>query len=42
VAMAGVSGDMAVLQSGPPAGTQVVTTGAAELLGSEQGVAGGQ
>jgi hypothetical protein len=42
VTVARTSGDMAVLQAGPPVGTVVVTTGAAELLGSEYGVAGGQ
>jgi len=30
--------DTAVLSSGPPAGTQVVTVGAAELFGTESGV----
>jgi hypothetical protein len=34
-----VSGGMAVLKSGPPAGTAVVTVGSAELLGTEYGVA---
>ena len=33
-----VSGDLAVLINGPPAGTRVVTVGAAELLGAELGV----
>lgn len=36
------AGDTAMLQAGPTPGTVVVTTGAAELLGSEYGVAGGQ
>jgi hypothetical protein len=36
-----IEGDVAVLQSGPPAGTSVVTVGAAELLGTESGVEGG-
>jgi hypothetical protein len=36
-----ITGDVAVLQSGPPAGTSVVTVGAAELLGTESGVEGG-
>jgi hypothetical protein len=35
-----VSGDLAVLVHGPPAGTRVVTVGAAELLGAELGVGG--
>lgn len=30
-----ISGDRAVLSSGPPAGTKVVTVGAAELFGAE-------
>lgn len=30
-----MDGDLAVLKAGPPAGTPVVTTGAAELFGSE-------
>jgi hypothetical protein len=36
-----IDGDIAVLQSGPPVGTSVVTVGAAELLGTESGVEGG-
>lgn len=36
-----IDGDVAILQSGPPAGTSVVTVGAAELLGTESGVEGG-
>ena len=35
-----VSGDLAVLTTGPPAGTRVVTVGAPELLGAELGVGG--
>jgi hypothetical protein len=42
VSIARVAGDTAILQTGPAPGTNVVTTGAAELLGSEYGVAGGQ
>jgi len=42
VTVASVSGATAVLQSGPAPGTPVVVVGAAELLGSEYGVAGGQ
>jgi hypothetical protein len=33
-----IQGDTAVLTEGPPAGTQVVTVGAAELFGTELGV----
>ena len=33
-----IAGDDAVLSAGPPAGTQVVTVGAAELFGAELGV----
>ena len=33
-----ISGDLAVLLDGPPAGTSVVTVGAAELFGAELGV----
>jgi hypothetical protein len=40
VASARIEGDLAILQSGPPPGTQVVTVGAAELLGAEYGVEG--
>lgn len=36
-----IEGDTAVLTAGPPAGTPVVTTGAAELYGAEIGVGGG-
>lgn len=36
-----IDGDIAVLSAGPPAGTPVVTTGAAELYGAEIGVGGG-
>jgi len=36
-----IEGDLAYLVTGPPAGTQVVTTGAAELYGTETGVGGG-
>ncbi len=36
-----VEGDVAILTEGPPAGTDVVTTGAAELYGTETGVGGG-
>ncbi|MEX2308957.1 MAG: hypothetical protein WD738_15255 [Pirellulales bacterium] len=33
-----IEGDSAVLNEGPPTGTQVVTVGAAELFGAEVGV----
>lgn len=36
-----IDGDVALLASGPPAGTEVVTIGAAELYGTETGVGGG-
>lgn len=36
-----IDGESARLSAGPPAGTQVVTTGAAELYGAEIGVGGG-
>jgi hypothetical protein len=36
-----IDGDTALLSDGPPAGTLVVTTGAAELYGTETGVGGG-
>lgn len=35
-----IEGDLAILESGPAAGTAVVTVGAAELLGTEYGVEG--
>ena len=38
VALADLMGDTAVLRQGPSAGTRVVTTGAAELFGTEFGV----
>jgi hypothetical protein len=41
VIVAKIDGDEVVLRSGPPEGTQVVTVGAAELLGTEDGVEGG-
>jgi hypothetical protein len=40
VRVARIEGDLAILDSGPAAGTAVVTVGAAELLGSELGVGG--
>lgn len=36
-----IEGDVAVLTSGPPAGTLVVTVGGAELYGAENGIGGG-
>jgi hypothetical protein len=38
IVVAWIDGDRAVLAAGPPAGTEVVTVGAAELLGAEIGV----
>lgn len=35
-----VEGDTAIMKSGPPPGTAVVTVGGAELLGAEYGVSG--
>lgn len=35
-----IEGDTAILASGPPPGTEVVTVGGAELLGAEYGVPG--
>jgi len=35
-----IDGAVAVLSAGPPAGTQVVTVGAAELLGTEYNISG--
>jgi hypothetical protein len=40
VAISGVEDDLAILTSGPAAGTAVVTVGAPELLGAEDGVPG--
>jgi hypothetical protein len=36
-----IDGETAVLSAGPPVGTSIVTTGAAELYGAEIGVGGG-
>jgi len=41
IAVEDITGDEAILSDGPPAGTQVVTVGAAELYGAEIGVGGG-
>jgi hypothetical protein len=35
-----IDGEVALLSAGPPAGTQVVTVGAAELLGTEYNISG--
>jgi hypothetical protein len=40
VSVAGKSGDQVAITSGPPAGTEVVTVGAAELIGVETGIDG--
>jgi hypothetical protein len=40
IAVAGIAGDQVSLTSGPPVGTQVVTVGAAELVGVEIGIDG--
>jgi len=40
VIIASLKGELAILQSGPSPGVEVVTVGAAELLGSEYGVEG--
>jgi hypothetical protein len=37
-----VVGDQATLTAGPPAGTEVVTVGAALLVGAEAGISGGE
>jgi hypothetical protein len=37
-----VVGDRATLTTGPPTGTQVVTVGAALLVGAEAGISGGE
>lgn len=41
IAVSEIDGDTARLTAGPPAGTAVVTIGAAELYGAEIGVGGG-
>lgn len=41
IAIEDIAGDDAILSDGPPAGTSVVTVGAAELYGAETGVGGG-
>jgi hypothetical protein len=42
VTVSSVDGDEAVLSAGPPPGTDVVTVGAAELVGVEAGISGGE
>jgi hypothetical protein len=41
IKVAEIDGDVARITAGPPSGTLVVTTGAAELYGAEIGVGGG-
>lgn len=40
IAVAAIEGSTAILASGPPSGAQVVTVGAAELLGAEYNISG--
>lgn len=40
ITITGITGDQVTLSSGPPAGTLVVTQGAAELVGVETGIDG--
>lgn len=40
IAITSITGDQVALASGPPAGTEVVTVGAAELVGVEIGIDG--
>jgi hypothetical protein len=40
ITVAEIDGEIAQLSAGPPAGTQVVTVGAAELLGTEYNISG--
>ena len=40
VTVTGIDGEVALLSAGPPAGTPVVTVGAAELLGTEYNISG--
>jgi Cu/Ag efflux pump CusA len=42
ITIASVDGDTVVLSSGPPPGTEVVTVAAAELVGVEAGISGGE
>jgi hypothetical protein len=38
--IASIEGDTVICSSGPPAGTEVVTVGASELVGAEAGISG--
>jgi hypothetical protein len=40
VTVTGIDGSTALLSTGPPVGTEVVTVGAAELLGTEYNISG--
>jgi len=40
VTIAAISGNIALLSAGPPAGARVVTVGSAELLGTEYNISG--
>ena len=40
ITIAAIQGNLAVLSGGPPVGTEVVTVGAAELLGTEYDISG--
>ena len=40
VTIAAISGNVALLSAGPPAGARVVTVGSAELLGTEYNISG--
>ena len=42
IAISSVSGDTVGLSAGPPPGTEVVTVAAAELVGVEAGISGGE
>ncbi|HEY0508306.1 MAG TPA: efflux RND transporter permease subunit [Blastococcus sp.] len=42
ITVADIVGDEALLSSGPPEGAEVVTVGAAELVGVEAGISGGE
>ena len=42
ITVADITGDVALLSAGPSAGTEVVTVGAAELVGVEAGISGGE
>jgi hypothetical protein len=42
ITISSVSGDTVALTAGPPPGTEVVTVAAAELVGVEAGISGGE